>query len=368
MSDATLDMELAAFEEIDATYAGLAEQVAAAVREARSTEPNSDLWTEIALLIAGASAAVAVIVNRLIGDTVNASIGSLSTELGLVEASMAAPYAGLAAVAVSTVAVDDLVAQAADGFTTETDGITAYALTEAKRIEELWRRAQEDRDALVERLTAEEVRRPGQTGRGIVRRPATVAQQRARAVAVGAGNDARGAAMEAFNAEASDRGADTDSVYKQVVAKIDSRTTVVCLHAAGQIRPLDEPFDTLNGDVQVPPFHWGCRSVIIPWAPGMIQRYRDEANTELRARPIEERRLGPDGEIGGRVPGLPEPAEVVPLPDDLAANPGLPIDDVPPEHRVQYMRANAARFDIHSNQKGSWWVKDGDRRYNLRQE
>lgn len=91
-------------------------------------------------------------------------------------------------------------------------------------------------------------------------------------------------------------------LFKQVRAVIDKRTTVVCLHAAGLIMPLDEPFETLAGDFMDPPFHLHCRSLSGPWLMGMSNDIRREANAELAKRPIKQRRIGPDGEIGGSVP------------------------------------------------------------------
>lgn len=97
-----------------------------------------------------------------------------------------------------------------------------------------------------------------------------------------------------------------DLVQKQLVAKIDRRTTVVCLHAAGQIQPVDRPFQTINGDYDRPPFHVHCRSLVTVWMPGFVNRYRAEANAELRLRPLSQRRLA-DGRIPSRIPKPPDP-------------------------------------------------------------
>lgn len=96
-------------------------------------------------------------------------------------------------------------------------------------------------------------------------------------------------------------------LLKMVEAVIDDRTTQVCLHAAGQVRQIDEPFDTLTGQYQAPPFHRHCRSIVVAWVPGMVQPARDAANAELQRRPtdhvitrgprkgqkVNQRRLGP---------------------------------------------------------------------------
>lgn len=94
----------------------------------------------------------------------------------------------------------------------------------------------------------------------------------------------------------------TDLVRKQVVAVIDSRTTMVCLHAAGMITEVGVPFETLAGDFLEPPFHIHCRSIVRPWMSGFLSETRREANEERQRRPLSQRRLGPNGEIGARIP------------------------------------------------------------------
>lgn len=89
-----------------------------------------------------------------------------------------------------------------------------------------------------------------------------------------------------------------DLVFQQVLAVIDKRTTAVCLHAAGQIRPIGTLFTTLLGEQEGTPFHVHCRSQVIPWMPGFVSDIRDAANTELLTRPLKERRIGPNGETG----------------------------------------------------------------------
>jgi hypothetical protein len=91
---------------------------------------------------------------------------------------------------------------------------------------------------------------------------------------------------------------------KQLHAVVDSSTTMVCLDAAGQIRDIDEPFDTLAGLFPAPPFHRWCRTVVLPYAVGIIGVQRAEANTEIRNRPAREKRKGPGG-FEGPVPPPP---------------------------------------------------------------
>lgn len=91
-------------------------------------------------------------------------------------------------------------------------------------------------------------------------------------------------------------------VYKQALAIIDSRTTIICLDVHGVVVPVDEPFETLGGDFQAPPFHVHCRTLVGPHMPGFISQARKAANSELVKRPMKERRKGPDGPAGS-IPG-----------------------------------------------------------------
>jgi hypothetical protein len=93
---------------------------------------------------------------------------------------------------------------------------------------------------------------------------------------------------------------------KQLLAQIDPATTMICLDCAGQIRELADPFHTLVGDFDHPPFHRWCRSVIIPYLDGFLTGHRDEANLEIMRRPLAERRKGPAG-VGARM--IPGPHE-----------------------------------------------------------
>jgi hypothetical protein len=91
-------------------------------------------------------------------------------------------------------------------------------------------------------------------------------------------------------------------VLRQARAVVDNRTTMVCLHISGAITSTDLPFETLAGDFMDPPFHIHCRTIVGPWMPGMVNDLAEEANAEMQRRPKKDRRIGPDGEIGGRVP------------------------------------------------------------------
>lgn len=111
---------------------------------------------------------------------------------------------------------------------------------------------------------------------------------------------------------------------KQVSAVIDSRTTPVCLHAAGQIRPVEEPFDTLLGEQMEPPFHVHCRSIVGIWMPGFVNDQRRDANAELKTRPLKQRRIGPGGETGPLPPKAgprTPPPSTPPAPAPLATIP-----------------------------------------------
>jgi hypothetical protein len=80
-----------------------------------------------------------------------------------------------------------------------------------------------------------------------------------------------------------------DLILKQVVSVLDDRTTMICVDAAGQIRPVKLPFDTIAGSFDQPPFHVHCRSISVPWATGMVSDQRTLANAELRKRPLKDR-------------------------------------------------------------------------------
>lgn len=103
-------------------------------------------------------------------------------------------------------------------------------------------------------------------------------------------------------------------LMKQAVAVIDKRTTMVCLRVAGQVRPVDEPFDTLMGDIMEPPFHVHCRTLVAPWMPGMTSDIRKDANAEIALRPPKEKRFGPGGYGGSLPPRGPSQGPITPTP------------------------------------------------------
>lgn len=59
------------------------------------------------------------------------------------------------------------------------------------------------------------------------------------------------------------------------------------------------PFETINGVFEAPPFHIHCRSIVVPWMPGMINDERAIANAELQRRPKKDR----DARGFGGMPG-----------------------------------------------------------------
>jgi len=59
---------------------------------------------------------------------------------------------------------------------------------------------------------------------------------------------------------------------KQAVASIQGDTTETCLKVHGQIRELDEPFETAGREAfsfrqMQPPFHWNCRTSVVAYHP-----------------------------------------------------------------------------------------------------
>lgn len=145
-------------------------------------------------------------------------------------------------------------------------------------------------------------------------------------------------------------------LMKQLLAVIDDRTTVICLATAGQIRPVDKPFDTPAGAIDLPPFHIHCRSLSVPWIEGLVSEQRRLANEELVKRP-DVQRAAADGRGPYRHPpggfGPPKPRELWrprgggPRPPAGAAKPvpAGPADDVV----RAYSRAGLRRPD---------WVDD----------
>ena len=366
LSDTTLDLEEQAFAQIAEVYDRLAADVAAALEEAPLDAPSDDVWVLIAVMVAAAEGRNVEIVNGMLAATLGAALAAIAVELAVIESTLSDDFDGAAAVALAQISAEQLIDDAQRAYAEAARQITGRTLADIEDAEAAWRTRKEDRAALIDRLTGTDVRRPGQSGRGIVRRPSTPAQQKAREVSIDSGNLGRETAMELFNDEVVARGGRA-LLFKQVLAKIDSRTTVVCLHAAGQIRPLGDLFDTLNGELDRPPFHWGCRSTVIPWAPGMRQLHRDEANRELQRRPRAERLTASRGTLGPRLSAVPPRPPSVPLPAELAADPTLRLEDVPLEHRIGYFRAHPDRFGVYPNGPGSWWVSGDDgRRHNLR--
>ena len=371
LSDSTLDAEEEAFVEIDAAYSTAAEVVAELISTARDLSSRSPVWPAVHAAIVAAAISSTTAVARLLSTSTSSAARTLAEQLAVIEATLPARFAGTAQAALGAVASEDAAESAREAFAAVVDDVVASTVDAIDEEVARWRvdrgpdrRTAPDPERLVDRLTSD------RSPRGVVRRPASSVRSAARAQSIGATNDLMSAGIGSFNTEATRRGLEGDPIRKQVLAHIDSGTTVVCLHAAGQIRDVDEPFDTLAGEFARPPFHWGCRSLVIPWARGMVQPHRDAANDELKRRPEAERRIGPGGEVGGRIPGSPEdrdPLGVDELPDDFVDDPDLDLDDVPNELRLPYMRAHPERFSIYATAPGSWWVTDSaGTRWNLR--
>lgn len=51
-------------------------------------------------------------------------------------------------------------------------------------------------------------------------------------------------------------------VVKVWVSIVDDRTTLNCVEAHGQTVPVDQPFRLINGDMDGPPAHFRCRSLV----------------------------------------------------------------------------------------------------------
>jgi hypothetical protein len=142
-------------------------------------------------------------------------------------------------------------------------------------------------------------------------------------------------------------------IFRQLTAVLDDRTTVICLHAAGQIVGVKQPFDTLAGTFMNPPFHVHCRSIAVPWVPGFVNEQRRLSNAELQRRPLAQRDTrnfdnripGPDGGEPGVVPPssvapeIPEPVDYL---ERKAATDAVPLTDV--ETLPSTQRAGVASY------------------------
>lgn len=120
---------------------------------------------------------------------------------------------------------------------------------------------------------------------------------------------------------------------KQWLAVVDHRTTMVCLDAAGQIAEIDDDFDTLAGPYAAPPAHVHCRSITVPYAPGLIRLQRDAANAEIRLRPGWEKRKSPEGYMGPIPPPAPASAATQVMRPRPDMRPPAPGARVPGTHR-----------------------------------
>lgn len=121
-------------------------------------------------------------------------------------------------------------------------------------------------------------------------------------------------------------------ILKQIVSVIDRRTTIVCLHAAGQIQPVDSPFETLNGNYDQPPFHVYCRSVSMPYMAGFVSDEAARANAELQTRPFNDRDFR-------NFKGMPGPDPVPP------STPRV-VGPTPTPATVRPTRTGVAQFDL----------------------
>lgn len=154
-------------------------------------------------------------------------------------------------------------------------------------------------------------------------------------------------------------------LFKQLVAVLDSRTTFVCLKAAGQIQPLDDPFTTLNGEFDSPPFHISCRTMVAPYMTGFVNEQRTLANKELQRRPREKRdwRKGKnpppaDGNPPKGGPKTPKPSGPKPTSRSAALDiVETPRTKVTPKRAERLAKEIAERSSMHRN------VIDGIRKW-----
>jgi hypothetical protein len=114
---------------------------------------------------------------------------------------------------------------------------------------------------------------------------------------------------------------------KQLHVVIDNRTSMVCLDVVGQIKHIDEPFQTLLGEFDTPPFHIHCRTAVAVWLPGFRVDARRQANLEIQRRTAKQR----DRDAARRIPRPDEgprlsarhllaDGRILPLPGDTAVD------------------------------------------------
>lgn len=146
-------------------------------------------------------------------------------------------------------------------------------------------------------------------------------------------------------------------LFKQLVAVLDNRTTFVCLKAAGQIQPLEDPFSTLNGEFDGPPFHISCRTIVAPYMTGFVNEQRAASNKELQRRPREQRdwrkgknpppprgnppKGGPKPKSGPPGPPAPAPSaldRMRKVADDVEAGAANALAKAMPDDEVAFMR------------------------------
>lgn len=120
----------------------------------------------------------------------------------------------------------------------------------------------------------------------------TSAQLMARRAVSQANNNARQIFMEQVQQT------QIPDLKKQIVAKIDGRTTKLSLDVHGQIKPVDEPFVMTSGPpkpfarrMMHPPFTWNDRDTVAPYLPQFEQTsglttadMRAEARAEINKR------------------------------------------------------------------------------------
>ena len=105
----------------------------------------------------------------------------------------------------------------------------------------------------------------------IFARGKTSAELMVRRAVVQAANNAR----QIFIQQAAEQ---VPGLARQVVAHIGGDTTKLCLRAHGQIQPIDKPFELSSGPpdpfqrkMMAPPFHWNCRTSVVPYHPRFEQ-------------------------------------------------------------------------------------------------
>jgi len=127
-------------------------------------------------------------------------------------------------------------------------------------------------------------------GKGVFRTIEQRARLNARWGIIESANDSAVTQYGSFNQRLDKAGIKDMQLMKQVIAEIDDRTTETCIYANGQIKKINEDFETAEGNLPYPPFHPNCRTTVGAWHQAFeaygknTQAMLKESKAELKKR------------------------------------------------------------------------------------